>query len=111
MTDYLERIGDIVGDYRLVRWLGGGGFGNVYLAEHIRDNRQVALKVLQIRLTQRNELHTFINEARTIRLKHPYIMPLLDFGLSHNDTPFLVMEYAPPEGPCAIAILKAHVCR
>jgi hypothetical protein len=32
MTEHLERIGQMVGDYRLLDWLGGGGFGHVYLA-------------------------------------------------------------------------------
>jgi outer membrane protein assembly factor BamB len=95
MAEYLERIGQMVGDYRLLRWLGGGGFGNVYLAEQVRDGQQVALKLLQTRLTQQDELRAFINEARTMRLRHPHIVPLLDFGLSREDTPFLVMEYAP----------------
>jgi outer membrane protein assembly factor BamB/serine/threonine protein kinase len=95
MADYLERIGQTVGDYRLLRWLGGGGFGNVYLAEQIRDGQQVALKILQTRLTQQEDLRAFINEARTMRLRHPHIVPLLDFGLSREDAPFLVMEYAP----------------
>jgi eukaryotic-like serine/threonine-protein kinase len=94
MADYLERIGQMMGDYRLLSWLGGGSFGNVYLAEHIRDGNRVAIKVLQVRLTAADDLRTFINEARTIRLRHPHIVPLLDFGLSHEDTPFLVMEYA-----------------
>src|SRR5579884_1673998 len=94
MADYLERIGQIMGDYRLLSWLGGGSFGNVYLAEQIRDGSRVALKVLQVRLTAADDLRAFINEARTIRLRHPHIVPLLDFGLSREDTPFLVMEYA-----------------
>jgi len=42
MAEYQERIGQQVGDYHLLRWLGGGGFGDVYLAEHIRDHNQVA---------------------------------------------------------------------
>lgn len=95
MADHLERIGQTVGDYRLLSWLGGGGFGHVYLAEPIHGGSHVAIKILQIRLTERDDLRTFLNEARTMRLKHPHIVPLLDFGLSHEDTPFLVMEYAP----------------
>jgi outer membrane protein assembly factor BamB/serine/threonine protein kinase len=94
MADHLERIGQIVGDYRLLRWLGGGGFGNVYLAEQVHGGQKVAVKMLQIRLSKPDDLRAFINETRTIRLRHPHIMPLLDFGLSREDTPFLVMEYA-----------------
>ena len=95
MADHLERIGQTVGDYRLLRWLGGGGFGNVYLAEHTHDGEQVALKMLEIRLTISEDLRTFLNEARMMRLRHPHIVPLLDFGLSREEMPFLVMEYAP----------------
>ncbi len=94
MEDHQERIGDVVGDYRIQRWLGGGTFGTVYLAEHVRDGGQVAIKVLNIRLTNSEQLRGFLNEARTMRLRHPHIMPLLDFGLGREDTPFLVMEYA-----------------
>ncbi len=94
MADHLDRIGQQVGDYRLLRWLGGGGFGNVYLAEQVRDRFQVAIKLLQIRLSRSEELKAFINEARTIRLKHAHIVPLLDFGISREEIPFLVMEYA-----------------
>ncbi|MBV9688961.1 MAG: protein kinase [Ktedonobacteraceae bacterium] len=94
MAEHLDRIGQQVGDYRLLRWLGGGGFGNVYLAEQVRDHSQIAVKLLQIRLTRNEDMKAFINEARTIRLKHPHIVPLLDFGISREDIPFLVMEYA-----------------
>ncbi len=93
--DHQEYVGQTVGDYRLLRWLGGGGFGNVYLGEQERERQQVAVKVLQIHLSKQNELRAFITEARTMRLRHPHIVPLLDFGLSRDDTPFLVMEYAP----------------
>ncbi len=93
--DYLEYIGKIVGDYRLLRWLGGGGFGNVYQAERVGEGQIVAVKVLRIQLSKQDDLRTFINEARTMSLRHPHIVPLLDFGLSHDDIPFLVMEYAP----------------
>jgi eukaryotic-like serine/threonine-protein kinase len=49
---------------------------------------------LHIRLSHSEELKAFINEARTIRLKHAHIIPLLDFGISPEDIPYLVMEYA-----------------
>lgn len=92
----IDYLGQIFGEYRLLDWLGGGSFGDVYRAEHIRDHHIiVAVKVLEVRLTQSEELKEFINEARTIRLKHPHIVPLLDFGISANNTPFLVMDYAP----------------
>ncbi|TMC22188.1 MAG: hypothetical protein E6J34_07175 [Chloroflexi bacterium] len=95
MKEHQERIGQNIGDYRLVQWLGGGGFGNVYLAEHTRDHNRVAIKVLQMRLTKPDDWRSFLNEARMFRLRHLHIMPLLDFGLSRQDEPFLVMEYAP----------------
>src|SRR5215472_12645961 len=94
MANHLDRIGQQVGDYRLLRWLGGGGFGHVYLAEQVRDHSQVAVKLLHIRLSRRRELRAFINEARTIRLKHANIVPLLDFDISPENIPYLVTEYA-----------------
>src|SRR5437588_10792341 len=95
MAERTDRVGQRFGDYWLRRRLGGGGFGDVYLAEQVRNGSQVALKELQIRLTRPDDFRAFLNEARTMRLKHPHIVSLLDFGLSREDTPFLVMEYAP----------------
>ncbi len=90
-----DRIGQKFGDYRLTRWLGGGGFGDVYLGTNVHDNTLGAVKVLQARLTETTDIKKFINEARTIRLRHPNIVPLLDFGIAVDNTPFLVMDYAP----------------
>ena len=94
MAEQPERLGQQVGEYRLLRQLGKGSFGAVYLAEHLHDHSQMAIKLLQLQLTSRKDLKDFLNEARTIRLRHPHIVPLLDFGLSRDDIPFLVMEYA-----------------
>ena len=94
MAHYLDHIGQRIGNYHLRRWLGGGGFGNVYLAEHVRDRSQAAIKLLHSRLSHSENLKAFINEARTIRLKHAHIVPLLDFGIGPEDIPYLVMEYA-----------------
>src|SRR5579859_1270807 len=87
-------IGQRLGNYRLKRPLGKGGFAEVFLAEHIYLRTQVAIKILQIRLAQ-DEMVAFLHEARTLAyLEHPYIVRVLDFGVESN-VPFLVMSYAP----------------
>jgi WD40 repeat protein len=91
MTDLL---GHQLGNYRLIRLLGHGGFASVYLGEHIHLNTLAAIKVLDARLTG-DEITQFRNEARTIaRLEHPHIVRVLDFGVEDR-LPFLVMSYAP----------------
>jgi len=89
-----NRVGQRLANYRVIRLLGKGGFGDVYLGEHIHLNTQVAIKVLQTRLVG-SHLEQFRVEAQTIaRLVHPHIVRILDFGVE-DDTPFLVMDYAP----------------
>src|SRR5437660_11626696 len=86
-------VGQQLGNYRLIHLIGQGGFGAVYLGEHIYLSTQAAIKVLHMKLTS-DEVKRFINEARIIAsLEHPHIIRILDFGIS-NDVPFLVMEYA-----------------
>ena len=95
MTDVQERIGQSIGDHRLLRLLGKGSFGTVYLAEHLHDHSSAAVKVLHIPLTGQDALHSFLTEARTMRLRHPHIISILDFGLNRReDLPYLVMAYA-----------------
>jgi WD40 repeat protein len=97
MTNHpVYSIGQQVGDYLLLRELGRGGFGDVYLAEQIHDRTQVAIKLLIHLMGKTNELNAFtkfIQEARMIHLKHPNIVSLQDFGISREGFPFLVMEY------------------
>src|SRR5438876_4937210 len=87
-----NRIGQQLDDHRRTRLLGAGGFGEVYLAEHLYRTTQVAIKILPP-LAQ-DDLHNFLIEARTFRLRHPNIVQILDFGVEGR-TPFIVMEYAP----------------
>ncbi|GCE04930.1 serine/threonine protein kinase [Dictyobacter aurantiacus] len=89
-----DRTGQQLGNYKILRQVGQGGFADVYLAEHIHLRTQAAIKILQVRLGENNK-QNFLNEARTIaHLVHPYIIRVLDFGIQDN-TPFLVMDYAP----------------
>ncbi len=88
------RIGQQLGNYRLVHLLGRGSFADVYLGEHIHLNTQAAIKVLDMRLTN-DDMSDFLKEARIIaHLKHPSIIQVLEFGVEKN-IPFLVMDYAP----------------
>jgi WD40 repeat protein/predicted Ser/Thr protein kinase len=89
-----DLVGQQFGNYRLQRLLGEGGFSQVYLGEHIHLGSLAAIKVLHNRLGQEDQ-ENFRSEARTIvRLKHPNIVRLLEFGIE-GSTPFLVMDYAP----------------
>jgi eukaryotic-like serine/threonine-protein kinase len=90
MTDHENRQ---LGNYRLTRLLGQGGFADVYLGEHIYLKTKAAIKVLHAQLTQ-GMMGNFLGEAQIIaQLTHPHIVRVLDFGVE-NLTPFLVMEYA-----------------
>src|SRR5215471_12275416 len=89
-----DRIGQQLGNYRLLRLLGRGGFAEVYLAEHVYLKRRAALKVLHTSLED-EDVEQFLAEAQTLaRLTHPHIVSVHEFGVEQG-TPFLVMDYAP----------------
>ncbi len=88
-----DRVGQQLGNYRLLRLLGRGGFAEVYLGEHVYLKSQAALKLLHLVLKDEEE-EAFLREAQTLaRLTHPHIVRVLDFAVE-GGTPFLVMEYA-----------------
>lgn len=89
-----DRIGQQIGNYRLARLLGQGGFAEVYLGEHLHLKTQAAIKILQLQLIGSN-MEQFRTEAQSIAsLVHPHIVRVLDFGLE-NGVPYLIMDYAP----------------
>lgn len=89
-----NRIGQQFGNYRLIRFLGQGGFADVYLGQHIHLGTQAAIKVLHAQLAS-DDINEFRTEARTIaHLEHANIVRVLEFGVEGN-MPFLVMEHAP----------------
>src|SRR5579859_4321864 len=88
-----DRVGEQFGNYRLIRFLGEGGFAEVYLGEHVHLGTPAAIKVLTTRLTEEG-IALFRDEARTIiRLEHPHIVRVYDFGIEGH-LPFIVMSYA-----------------
>ncbi len=94
MTNQVDYTGQLLGNYRLIRLLGEGGFAEVYLGEHIHLKTLAAVKLLHTRLTN-NDIENFRREAQTIaRLIHPHIVRVLDFGVEGN-APYLVMDFAP----------------
>src|SRR6266700_1571950 len=89
-----DRVGQQLGNYRLTRLIGRGGFADVYLGEHLRLLTQTAVKVLSTRLASPDEVTHFEQEARTVaHLVHPHIVRILDYDVE-GEVPFLVMDYA-----------------
>jgi serine/threonine protein kinase len=88
-----DRVGQQLGNYRLIRLLGYGGFAEVYLGEHVYLKNLAAIKVLYTRLSK-DDLESFLVEGRTlVNLIHPHIVRVLEFGVE-CDIPYLVMDYA-----------------
>jgi len=86
--------GECVGPYRIVREIGEGGMGAVYLAEHTDGSfsQQCALKL--VGWPSPEMAHRLAEESRILScLEHPHIAQLLDTGVTAAGLPFLVMEY------------------
>ena len=83
-----------LGYYELVRPLGEGGMAQVYLGRDLRLGRDVAVKVLDEQLSERQSFRErFLREAQVAAaLDHPNIVPIFDFGASEGHT-YLVMPY------------------
>ncbi|HEX7918725.1 MAG TPA: protein kinase, partial [Gemmatimonadales bacterium] len=82
MPDALERLKGALADrYRIERELGQGGMATVYLAEDLKHDRKVALKVLKPELAAVIGAERFVVEIKTTAsLQHPHILPLFDSG-------------------------------
>ena len=87
----------IDGKYLLLRCLGKGGMGSVYLARHVELQKDFALKlILRSALSDAQYLVRFRNEAKALgKLQHPNIVQVTDYGVDDRDggLPYLVMEY------------------
>ncbi len=91
-----SRTGQIVGGkYRIVRLLAKGGMGVVYEAQHAVVRRRFAIKFLRRDLTERRDiLGRFQREAETAgALENENVTASVDFGISDDGSPYIVMEY------------------
>ncbi|HSR15553.1 MAG TPA: protein kinase, partial [Gemmatimonadales bacterium] len=98
MTDPLERLRAALADkYVIQRELGAGGMATVYLAEDLKHERRVALKVLRPELAAVLGAERFLAEIKTTaNLQHPHILPLFDSGEADSFL-FYVMPYVEGE--------------
>jgi serine/threonine-protein kinase len=89
------QAGQLFGNYRIVRLLGEGGFGEVYLAENPLIERRAAVKVLHRTLAQDTELvRRFLNEARAASaIRHRNIIEVFDAGVTPEGAPYILMEF------------------
>src|SRR5205823_10751518 len=91
--DYL--IGQTVGSYRVVRLLGKGGMGSVYMAEHPTIQSKVAIKFLHPQYSHDEKIvDRFFNEARAVNLiGHDNILKILDLDVTDDSRHYFVMEF------------------
>ncbi len=96
--------GTRLGNYQLLRPMGSGGMGEVYLAEDTRIHRQVAIKVIREEVAPYPDASTIKEAARLFQremkaisqLDHPNILPLFDFGeetVNQTKLTYMVMPY------------------
>ena len=84
MSADIARLTDALSDhYRIERELGAGGMATVYLAQDLKHDRKVAIKVLRPELAAVIGADRFLTEIKTTaNLQHPHILPLFDSGVS-----------------------------
>ncbi|HET6576968.1 MAG TPA: hypothetical protein VFG66_01515, partial [Gemmatimonadales bacterium] len=101
MPELLGRLQSALADrYRLDREVGAGGMATVYLADDVRHDRRVALKVLRPELAAVIGAERFLAEIKlTANLQHPHILPLFDSGEAVSHESWDVSREAPAQEP------------
>ena len=89
-----EKVGGVIGRYKLLQIIGEGGFGVVYMAEQKEPiRRKVALKVIKLGMDSKEVVARFEAERQALALMdHPNIARVLDAGATETGRPYFVME-------------------
>ena len=97
--DRARAVGSSIGPYRLVRAIGEGGFGVVYLAEQTSPvRRRVAVKVIKPGMDSGAVLARFEAERQALALMdHPFVAKVFDGGTTERGLPYFVMEFVEGE--------------
>src|SRR2546422_174174 len=90
-----EMIGRVVGSWRVVKLLGEGGMGSVYMGEHPAIGSKVAIKMLHPRFDADERIvERFFNEAKAVNvIGHDNIVSILDFNVADGGRHYFVMEF------------------
>jgi serine/threonine-protein kinase len=102
-----DLVGTIVADrYHVLRKLGEGGMGQVYLAEHVKMGRKSALKVMRSGMKADVDAVSRFNReaANASRIAHPNVAAIYDFGETPDGIIYLAMEYV--DGPPLTKIIE-----
>ncbi|MEX0661523.1 MAG: serine/threonine-protein kinase [Balneolaceae bacterium] len=91
-----DKKGKHIGPYKIIKTLGYGGMGSVYLAKRAdgQFEQEVALKLLRAGFTSKNQVRRFWSERQILAtLNHENIARLLDGGVTEDGQPWFAMEY------------------
>jgi len=102
-----DMVGSIVADrYHILKKLGEGGMGQVYLAEHVKMGRKSALKVMHASMVKDVDAISRFNReaANASRISHPNVAAVYDFGETPDGMIFLAMEFV--DGPPLTKVIE-----
>jgi eukaryotic-like serine/threonine-protein kinase len=106
-----DLVGQVVADrYHVMKKLGEGGMGQVYLAEHVKMGRRSAIKVLNPSMAHDTEAVARFNReaANASRISHPNVCAIYDFGETPEGLIYLAMEFVEGE-PLTDVLEREHV--
>jgi serine/threonine-protein kinase len=102
-----DLVGSVIADrYHIVKKLGEGGMGAVYLGEHVKMGRKSAIKVMTQSMTHDPDAIARFNReaANAARITHPNVCAIYDFGETHDGLIYLAMEFI--EGGSLTSIIE-----